>query len=89
MINQIDVKSGLEFLYTMNTSIKAILIIVFLNTLITVSSYANEQAKVCTACHGLNGISNDPTVPKLAGQHKNYLASQLNALKVKREKTPL
>jgi cytochrome c553 len=36
---------------------------------------------VCSACHGVNGISVSDTIPNLAGQKQAYLASQLRALK--------
>lgn len=34
-------------------------------------------AKVCAACHGSDGNSTDPTVPKLAGMDQEYLLRQL------------
>jgi len=33
--------------------------------------------QVCAACHGVNGQSQSPMVPNLAGQQKDYLANQL------------
>ena len=36
-----------------------------------------ELSVSCAACHGENGISVNPTWPKLAGQNPKYLASQL------------
>ena len=33
--------------------------------------------QVCAACHGVNGYSNSPVVPNLAGQQKDYLVNQL------------
>lgn len=36
-------------------------------------------AKVCAACHGIDGNSVDPTVPKLAGMDQEYLMRQLKA----------
>lgn len=36
---------------------------------------------VCSACHGINGISVSDTIPNLAGQKSAYLASQLRQLK--------
>ena len=36
-----------------------------------------ELSVSCAACHGDNGISLNPTWPKLAGQNPKYLASQL------------
>jgi cytochrome c553 len=33
--------------------------------------------QVCAACHGVNGQSNSPMVPNLAGQQKDYLVNQL------------
>ncbi len=36
-----------------------------------------EKAKVCKACHGLDGKSVDPSYPNLAGQHASYLHKAL------------
>lgn len=33
--------------------------------------------QVCAACHGVNGYSNSPIIPNLAGQQKDYLVNQL------------
>src|SRR6185295_4619103 len=37
--------------------------------------------EVCSACHGLNGVSVSDTIPNLAGQRAAYLESQLRAFK--------
>lgn len=37
-----------------------------------------EKAKVCEACHGLDGKSVDPAYPNLAGQHQSYLIKALS-----------
>lgn len=34
-------------------------------------------AQVCSGCHGLDGNSVIPTIPKLAGRHPDYLTRQL------------
>ncbi len=36
------------------------------------------QSKGCNDCHGVNGISQNPKVPNLAGQKFNYLRKQIN-----------
>lgn len=36
-----------------------------------------EKSKVCVACHGTTGKSENPTYPNLAGQHASYLAQAL------------
>jgi cytochrome c553 len=36
-----------------------------------------EKAKVCEACHGLDGKSVDPSYPNLAGQYESYLQKSL------------
>lgn len=41
-------------------------------------------AKICVMCHGKNGISNNPRVPHLAGQHEAYLLKQLKDFKSRR-----
>jgi cytochrome c553 len=38
-------------------------------------------ADTCGSCHNVNGISSDPAVPHLAGQHVIYLYNELNAYK--------
>jgi cytochrome c553 len=39
------------------------------------------QAQACVACHGKDGVSNNPEWPNLAGQHVGYLAAQLTAFR--------
>lgn len=39
------------------------------------------KAMACAACHGLDGNSPNPIWPKLAGQHPQYLAKQINDFK--------
>jgi cytochrome c553 len=36
---------------------------------------------MCIACHGADGISNNPTWPHLTAQHKSYLLKQLHDFK--------
>lgn len=36
-----------------------------------------EKAKVCAACHGLDGNSPTPEFPRLGGQHEDYLLRAL------------
>ena len=40
-----------------------------------------ELSVSCAACHGDNGISLNPTWPKLAGQNPKYLSAQLHEFK--------
>jgi cytochrome c553 len=40
-----------------------------------------KVAEVCSACHGLNGVSVSDTIPNLAGQRSAYLENQLKAYK--------
>jgi len=37
------------------------------------------KSTACTACHGQNGISQNPDWPSLAGQNERYLVRQLHA----------
>ncbi len=39
------------------------------------------KAAVCAACHGANGISNNPLWPNLAGQKEQYLLKQIKAFR--------
>jgi cytochrome c553 len=38
----------------------------------------NRRVPACSACHGPNPTRRNPIYPELAGQHSEYLASQLN-----------
>ncbi len=40
-----------------------------------------KAAEVCAACHGADGNSPSPDFPKLAGQHRDYLAKALRDYK--------
>lgn len=42
-----------------------------------------EKAQACIACHGENGLSQDPMVPIIFGQHAGYLYIQLKDFKSK------
>lgn len=37
-----------------------------------------EKSKTCAACHGVDGNSNNPAWPKLAGQHAKYIILQID-----------
>jgi cytochrome c553 len=53
---------------------------------------AAGQAKakeVCAACHGLDGNSQVPDYPKLAGQYPDYLAKALRDYQADRRKSPI
>ena len=47
------------------------------------------KSAVCTACHGVEGISNNPLWPNLAGQHAAYMVKQLKAFKSGERKDPV
>ena len=40
-----------------------------------------DKSAACTGCHGINGISNNPMWPNLAGQQEGYLVKQLHAFR--------
>ncbi|APV52572.1 hypothetical protein BWI17_20535 [Betaproteobacteria bacterium GR16-43] len=40
---------------------------------------ASEKARMCAPCHGVNGLSEQPDAPHLAGQPEFYLRDQLRA----------
>jgi cytochrome c553 len=48
-----------------------------------------EKAKVCEACHGLDGKSIAPNYPNLAGQHEDYLVKALADYRAGRRTNPL
>ena len=43
----------------------------------------------CAACHGAEGVSNNPVWPNLAGQKRGYLAAQIKAFRDGRRNNPL
>jgi len=47
------------------------------------------KAAVCGACHGLDGNSNDPQYPKLAGQSEQYIVRQLTNFKSSKRQNPI
>ncbi len=47
-------------------------------------SETNEKIELCVSCHGKDGISEDPKVPIIAGQHFFYLYTQLKDYKARR-----
>ena len=46
------------------------------------------KSAVCAACHGQNGLSNNPLWPNLAGQKEAYLIKQIKAFKSGERKAP-
>jgi len=48
-----------------------------------------KAAEVCAACHGADGNSAAPDFPKLAGQHRDYLAKALRDYKSGQRKNPI
>ena len=48
-----------------------------------------SRAVVCSACHGVDGNSNNPIWPKVAGQHAAYIVKQLKAFKSGERKDPV
>jgi cytochrome c553 len=48
-----------------------------------------KAMEVCAACHGPDGNSAAPDFPRLAGQHKDYLAKSLRDYKSGARKDPI
>jgi cytochrome c553 len=48
-----------------------------------------KAAEVCAACHGVDGNSPSADFPKLAGQHREYLAQALRDYKSGRRKNAI
>ena len=48
-----------------------------------------KAAEVCAACHGPDGNSATPEFPRLAGQHRDYLAKALRDYKSGARKDPV
>lgn len=47
------------------------------------------KAAACGACHGIDGNSQDPQYPKIAGQHERYIARQLALFKSGGRENPI
>jgi len=65
-------------------------------TMLTTGAFAAGDAAAgktksasCQGCHGLNGKSNNPKIPNLAGQKKDYLITAINAYKNDKRKDPM
>ena len=48
-----------------------------------------EKVAACAACHGPNGVSQNPMYPSLAGQYRDYLEVTLKAYKSGVRKNPI
>jgi cytochrome c553 len=48
-----------------------------------------EPAKLCTSCHGANGVGITPLYPTLAGQHPDYIVRALTEYKRGGRKNPV
>ena len=48
-----------------------------------------DKARVCEACHGLDGRSKVPEAPNLAGQVERYMVEQLQAFKTGQRKNEI
>ena len=48
-----------------------------------------ETLDTCFTCHGPNGVSDDPQIPVLAGQHMYYTYVQLKDFKAERRVSPV
>jgi cytochrome c553 len=48
-----------------------------------------KKARACQVCHGKGGDSQNPTYPRLAGQHAKYIVKQLKAFKSGTRKDPI
>jgi cytochrome c553 len=48
-----------------------------------------EPAKICTSCHGPNGVGITPQYPTLAGQHPDYIVRALEEYKKGGRKNPI
>lgn len=47
------------------------------------------KSTTCVACHGSNGISNNPVWPNLAGQKEQYLVAAITAYRDGDRQNPL
>ena len=49
----------------------------------------SSKARACQVCHGKGGNSSNPSYPRLAGQHAQYIVKQLRAFKSGTRKDPI
>ncbi len=48
-----------------------------------------QKALSCAGCHGVNGLSNNPEWPNLAGQKAKYLEKQIIAFRDGKREDPM
>ena len=53
------------------------------------SDAGKKKSEMCAGCHGIDGLSQSPHYPHLAGQKPAYIAAQLRAFKNKKRKNPM
>jgi len=54
-----------------------------------ITAGAAKAKEICAACHGADGNSTDPNNPKLAGQHRDYIAKALRDYKTGDRTNPI
>jgi len=47
------------------------------------------KSSTCVACHGANGVSNNPIYPSLAGQKEQYMVKQMKAFRDGQRQDPV
>lgn len=52
------------------------------------SGIESENVPPCSACHGADGAGTS-TIPRLAGQHREYLAAQILAFRTNQRENPI
>jgi len=48
-----------------------------------------KKSILCQGCHGVDGNSSTPTIPKLAGQYSDYIQRQINNFKTGSRRDPI
>ncbi|WP_133491798.1 cytochrome c [Alcanivorax sp. 24] len=69
-----------------------ILVVLFIFAPITQAADLNageQKAAACAGCHGIDGLSNTPTIPNLAGQNTEYLKIQLRKFREGSRSNPI
>jgi cytochrome c553 len=56
---------------------------------VDVAAGAAKAKEICSACYGADGNSTDPNNPKLAGQHRDYIAKALRDYKSGERANPI
>lgn len=73
----------------MRQTLALLLVLLALPALAGDPAAGKEKSQVCVPCHGLDGNSENPQFPRLAGQHPDYLVKALRDYQTGARKNPI